>query len=75
VKEMVITQKPIKPGFISEKLNMPLELVEPILEELQRKLFFLVRNEQGAVSWAFPVTVETTPHKMNFSSGEHLYAA
>ena len=75
VKEMVITQKPIKPGFISEKLNMPLELVEPILEELERKLFFLVRNEQGAVSWAFPVTVETTPHKMNFSSGEHLYAA
>jgi hypothetical protein len=75
VKEMVNTQKPIEPEFISEKLNMPLELVKPILEELERKLFFLVRNDQGAVSWAFPVTVEATPHKMIFSSGEHLYGA
>jgi hypothetical protein len=32
-------------------------------------------NDQGEVSWAFPVTVETTPHKMGFSSGERLYAA
>lgn len=75
VKEMANTQKPIEPEFISEKLNMPLELVKPILEELERKLFFLVRNDQGAVAWAFPVTVETTPHKMDFSSGEHLYGA
>ncbi len=75
VKEMANTQKPIEPDYISEKLNMPLELVKPILEELERKLFFLVRNDQGAVSWAFPVTIETTPHKMNFSSGECLYAA
>jgi hypothetical protein len=75
VKEMVNTQKPIEPAFIAEKLNMPLELVKPILEELERNLFFLVRNDQGAVSWAFPGTVETTPYKMVFSSGEHLYAA
>jgi len=75
VKEMVNTQKPIEPEFISEELNMPLELVKPILEELERNLFFLVRNDQGAVAWAFPVTVEATPHKMVFSSGEHLYGA
>jgi hypothetical protein len=75
VKEMAITQKPIKPEFISERLNMPLGLVQSILEELERKLFFLVRNDHGAVSWAFPITVETTPHKIDFSSGEHLYAA
>jgi hypothetical protein len=75
VKEMVNTQKPIEPEFISEKLNMPLDLVKAILEELERKLFFLVRNDQGAVSWAFPVTIEATPHIMDFSSGEHLYAA
>jgi hypothetical protein len=75
VKELVNTQKPIEPWFISEKLNMPLELVQSILEELERKLFFLVRNDQGAVAWAFPVTVETTPHKIDFSSSEHLYGA
>ncbi len=75
VKEMANTQKPIEPEFISEKLNMPLELVKLILEELEKKLFFLVMNDQGAVAWAYPVTVEPTPHKMDFSSGERLYGA
>ena len=75
VKELVNRQKPIEPEFISEKLNIPLELVKSTLEELERKLFFLARNEQGAVAWAYPLTVEITPHKINFSSGERLYGA
>ncbi len=75
VKEMANRQRPIEPEFISEKLNIPLEQVISILEELERKLFFLVRNEQGAVAWAYPVTVETTPHKLSFASGERLYSA
>ena len=75
VKEMAIRQKPIEPKLISEKLSIPLEQVNFLLEELERKLFFLVRNEQGAVAWAYPITVETTPHKLNFASGERLYGA
>jgi len=75
VKEMVNRQKPIEPEFISEKLNMPLVRVKTILEELERKLFFLVQNEQGAVAWAYPMTVETTPHRLDFNSGERLYGA
>ena len=75
VKELVHRQKPIEPELISDYLNMPLELVNSALEELERKLFFLVRNEQGSVAWAYPVTVENTPHKITFSSGEQLYAA
>ncbi len=75
VKEMVTGQKPIEPEVISDKLNMPPEQVKSILEELERKLFFLVRNERGAVVWAYPVTVETTPHKLSFASGERLYGA
>lgn len=75
VKEMVIRQKPIEPDLISEKLNIPLDRVNFLLEELERKLFFLVRNEQGAVAWAYPITVETTPHKLKFTSGERLYGA
>ena len=75
VKEMVMRQKPIEPELISEKLSIPLEQVNLLLEELERKLFFLVRNEQGAVAWAYPVTVETTPHKLIFTSGERLYGA
>jgi|WetSurMetagenome_2_1015567.scaffolds.fasta_scaffold1451972_1 hypothetical protein len=75
VKELANRQKPIEPEFISEKLKLPLELVRSILEELERKLFFLARNEQGEVTWAYPVTVDRTPHKIEFSSGERLYAA
>jgi hypothetical protein len=75
VKEMATRQKPIEPELISEKLGIPLQRVNTILGELERKLFFLVRNERGAVAWAYPITIETTPHKLSFSSGERLYAA
>src|SRR5512135_621273 len=75
VKEMAIRQKPIEPELISERLNMPLERVKTILEELERRLFFLVRNEEGAVAWAYPVTVSPTPHKLSLASGERLYGA
>ncbi len=75
VKEMANIQRPIEPEFISEKLNMPIEQVTSILDELESKLFFLARNEQGAVAWAYPMTVETTPHKLSFASGERLYGA
>ncbi len=75
VKELVNRQKPVAPEFISEMLHMPLEQVKAILEELERRLFFLVRNEQNAVLWAYPVTVEPTPHHLMFSTGEQLYGA
>ena len=75
VREMAYLQKPIQPELIAEKLDLPLERVQLILGELEQKLFFLVRNEQGAVTWAYPVTVEPTPHKLKFTSGESLYAA
>jgi hypothetical protein len=75
VKELVSEQKPIAPELISEALNLSLDRVKTILEELERNLFFLVRNEQGAVAWAYPVTVEATPHRLIFSSGERLYGA
>jgi hypothetical protein len=75
VKELVKRQKPVEPEVISENLVMPLERVKIILDELEQKLFFLVRNEQGAVAWAYPVTVEVTPHRLKFSTGERLYSA
>jgi len=75
VRELVNRQKPIEAEFISELLKIPDEQVNSILDELERKLFFLVRNEQNEVAWAYPVTVETTPHRLNFSSGECLFGA
>jgi hypothetical protein len=75
VRELVNRQKPLEAEFISETLHIELKQVKDILEELERKLFFLVRNEQGAVVWAYPVTVEPTPHLLNFNTGKKLYAA
>ena len=75
VRKLVDGGKPVEAQWISENLNLPLERVNVILEELERKLFFLVRNAQGAVAWAYPVTVEPTPHRLNFSTGERLFGA
>jgi hypothetical protein len=60
---------------IARRLDLPLVRVVAILEELQKNLFFLVLNEMGEVSWAFPVTSDWTPHRLSFSSGESVFAA
>ena len=75
VRELARIGEPIQPEFISQKLKLPLAQTNAILDELEKNLFFLVRNGQGAVSWAYPVTVENTPHHLAFSTGEQLYAA
>lgn len=75
VKEMPIAGEPLSPVYIAQKLSLPLERTEVILGELEKHLTFLFRNEHGAVIWAYPVTVEKTPHHITFSTGEQLYAA
>jgi hypothetical protein len=75
VRELPRTGRPIRPEFISQSLRLPLARVNAILEELEENLFFLVRNRQGAVSWAYPGTVEKTPHNLLLRTGERLYGA
>jgi hypothetical protein len=60
---------------VAELTRLPEARVATILDELEARLFFLVRNERGEVSWAFPVTSEKTPHLLTFSSGEKVHAA
>ena len=67
--------KPLTPKWISDKLKIPLPVVSEILNELERKMTFLFRNPDEAVTWAYPVTVDQTPHQVSFSSGEQIYAA
>ena len=66
---------PMPPEFIADKIDLDVDRVREILGELERRLVFLFRNEQGAVTWAYPVTVAETPHWMAFSTGERLNAA
>ena len=75
VRELPGAGEPLPPGFIAEKLRLPIDRVGAILDELEKHLSFLFRNGEGAVVWAYPVTVETTPHHVSFSSGEQLFSA
>ncbi len=75
VAELPQTGKPLEPEMISARLDIPVERITRILDDLEKHLTFLVRDDRGAVAWAFPVTVEPTPHALTFRSGERLYAA
>jgi hypothetical protein len=75
VRELPDLGQPMSPAFIAQKLGLPLDRLAPILDDLEQHLFFLVRDEQGAVIWAYPITVAQTTHALTFSTGERLYAA
>ena len=67
--------RPIKLDRLAATLGLPIARVHAIVEDLERHLFFLVRNEGGEISWAFPVTTERTPHRLKFSTGERPHGA
>jgi hypothetical protein len=75
VLELPRRGEPLSPLSIAESLSLALDRVVTILDELEAHLTFLFRNENGDVVWAYPVTIEPTPHKVLFSSGEQIYAA
>lgn len=76
VREMPYeNDRPIKVDRLAATLGLPLLKVQTIVEELERHLFFLVRNEAGEISWAFPVTTDPTPHRLKFSTGERAHGA
>lgn len=60
---------------LATTIGLPLPRVREIVAELERNLFFLVRNQDGEISWAFPVTRDRTPHGLRFSTGERTYGA
>ena len=66
---------PLSPASIAADLGLTIERVTDILADLEQHLTFLYRNPEGEVTWAYPVTVERTPHRVSFSSGEQIYAA
>jgi hypothetical protein len=75
VREMPRLGRPLPPDLIAAELHLPLERVITLLSELEREMTFMFRNPAGEVTWAYPVTVDQTPHRLTFSSGESLYAA
>lgn len=67
--------RPLSPTQIAAFLRLDSQVVISLLADLEKHLFFLVRNACGEVSWAFPVTSDPTPHQLRFSTGEHIFGA
>ena len=67
--------RPVTPQQIVGALHLKLEEVKDLLDDLERHLFFLVRDRRGNVSWAFPLTSDRTPHRLRFSTGQRIFAA
>jgi hypothetical protein len=75
VRQLPLAGKPLAPEFISTALNIPVDRVRAILDDLESHMTFIFRDPQGAIAWAYPVTVDKTPHRVTFHTGEQLYAA
>ena len=75
VRELPRIGEPVSPEFVADKLAMPYDKVKSIFDDLEKHMTFICRNDEGMAVWAYPVTVEKTPHHLAFSTGEQIYAA
>jgi hypothetical protein len=80
VRNFVVTElskvgEPLSPEHIAQELDLPPARLKTILDELEKHMTFLFRDQAGAVTWAYPVTVDTTPHRVSINTGEEVNAA
>ena len=75
VRELPRAGAPLSPATIARELDLPLGRTNAILDELEENMTFLYRGDGESVTWAYPVTVDRTPHRVTFSSGEQIHAA
>ncbi len=75
VRELPRIGEPLAPELIARELSLSVTRTKEILDDLETRLTFLFRNDEGAVAWAYPVTADPTPHHAAFSTGERLDAA
>ena len=79
VRDFVVTDLPragcaLGPDAIAAGTGLPRARVDEVVADLERHLTFLYRTDGERVDWAYPVTVDATPHRLTFSTGERLNA-
>jgi len=79
VRDLAVTElarggAPLAPQVIAQRLDLRPERVSELLDEMEERLMFVVRNTAGEITWAYPVTVEQTPHHACFNTGEEAYS-
>jgi hypothetical protein len=75
VRELAYAGEPLSSEVVANKLDLPISQVNAILDDLEKHMTFLFRDNHARVVWAYPVTVDKTPHHVTFDTGEELYAA
>ena len=75
VRELPQKGEPLALESIAAGLDLPLEKVARLVAELEQAKTFLFRKNSDRIDWAYPVTVDDTPHKVTFSTGEKVNAA
>ena len=75
VRELPRAAEPLTAERIAEGAGLPVDRVMAILDDLERRRTFLVRDGRGNVTWAYPITVDETAHHVTFNTGERLDAA
>lgn len=75
VRELPVLARPMGPDWVARRLNMDIGRVSEIMDALELRKLFLYRPGGRDVEWAYPVTVVPTPHRVEFSTGESIYAA
>ncbi len=75
VRELPVLARPMGPDWVARRLNMDINRVSEIMDALELRKLFLYRPGGRDVEWAYPVTVVPTPHRVEFSTGESIYAA
>jgi hypothetical protein len=75
VREMPWRRRPLSAQDIANATDLGVGKVSALLSDLEKRLFFLVRDRDGDVNWAFPVTTTVTPHRLKFSTGESTFGA
>ena len=67
--------RPLAIADIATATSIPEAATRAIIAELERHLFFVVRAGEDHVSWAYPVTVDETPHWVTLGTGESIFGA
>ncbi len=75
VENLVRSADPLTATAVAKLADEPEADVAAALENLHTWLGFIALNDDGAVEWAYPVTVADTPHRLTLDTGEQITPA
>jgi hypothetical protein len=75
VREMPDSPGPLAPETIAAALDLTREQVIELLDQLETRLIFLYRGDGINVSWAYPMTVDPSPHRVTLDDGVQVQAS